>query len=90
MCSQYACKIDESIGHGSPMFVIKAVPTNKSSLQGEFCMVVSFNIANLSSVDGVVNLWDLRFTDAVVQSWETFSEGLQSFDVHPNSNVFIA
>jgi hypothetical protein len=71
------------------MFVIKAMLTNKFSLQGEFCVFVSLNIANPSSVDGVVNLWDLRFTDAVVQSWETFPEGLQSFDVHPNSNVFI-
>jgi len=72
------------------MFVIKVALTNRSSLQGELYTIVSLNLANLSSVDGVVNLWDLRFTEGVVQSWETFPEGLQSFDVHPNSNVFIA
>lgn len=43
-----------------------------------------------ASADGVVNLWDLRYTDGVVQRWDAFPEGLQSFDVHPNTDVFIA
>ncbi|CAG7854180.1 Target of rapamycin complex 1 subunit mip1 {ECO:0000305/PubMed:18076573} Short=TORC1 subunit mip1 [Serendipita indica DSM 11827] len=43
-----------------------------------------------ASVDGSVHLWDLRFADAVVQSWDIHTQGLAAFDVHPNSNVFVA
>lgn len=43
-----------------------------------------------ASVDGTVNLWDLRNLEGVVSSWEVFADGLASFDVHPAADVFIA
>ncbi|KAG8791977.1 phospholipase C type enzyme, partial [Serendipita sp. 399] len=41
-------------------------------------------------VDGLVHLLDLRYTAGAVQTWEVYPQGLAAFDVHPNSNVFVA
>ncbi|KAG8759372.1 hypothetical protein FRC14_006036 [Serendipita sp. 396] len=43
-----------------------------------------------ASVDGLVHLLDLRYTAGAVQTWEVYPQGLGAFDVHPNSNVFLA
>jgi hypothetical protein len=51
------------------------------------CLVLK---AKPNSVDGTVNLWDLRNLEGVVSSWEVFADGLASFDVHPNADIFVA
>ncbi|KAI0756148.1 hypothetical protein C8Q80DRAFT_1115762 [Daedaleopsis nitida] len=42
------------------------------------------------SLDGEVKLWDIRGGDAPMQTWEMFRNGLSSFDVHEQTEVFAA
>ncbi|KAI8980557.1 hypothetical protein BD414DRAFT_492558 [Trametes punicea] len=42
------------------------------------------------SADGEVKLWDYRGSDAPLQTWDLFSQGLSAFDVHEQTEVFAA
>ncbi|KAI0640244.1 hypothetical protein C8Q77DRAFT_121368 [Trametes polyzona] len=42
------------------------------------------------SMDGEVKLWDLRGGDSPVQTWDLFPQGLSTFDVHEQTEVFAA
>ena len=47
-------------------------------------------VTKLLSVDGHIQLWDLRAPNIAVERWDIFPEGLAHFDVHPRTNVFAA
>ncbi|RPD64751.1 hypothetical protein L227DRAFT_540999 [Lentinus tigrinus ALCF2SS1-6] len=42
------------------------------------------------SLDGEVKLWDIRGGDAPLQGWDLFPQGLSTFDVHEQTEVFAA
>ncbi|OBZ68569.1 WD repeat-containing protein mip1 [Grifola frondosa] len=43
-----------------------------------------------ASLDGEVKLWDIRGGESPLKTWDLFSQGLSAFDVHPQTDVFVA
>lgn len=78
-------------GHQSWVQNIRYHPTREgqyiSARWAFFRAAVWLMLIHLGSLDGTAMLWDLRYPDEALKTWDLHPSGLSSFDVHGQAGV---